>query len=130
MSHIQNSYLARGCNGSQYPATATMIVIYSKHKCLSFTGATSAMSNEVGLSMTEGSMNRLVLHKEGLFAAGEDGVLRQLEVNHSGNMRVMTSYQIGSPVSTMSFNSSFNKLALGSSKVYIYYHSSSFETTA
>lgn len=81
------------------------------------TGTTSAMSTEMGSAITEGSMNCLALHKDGLYAAGEDGVLRHLEVSPTDRVRILASYPISSPVSSLSFSSSFQNLALGVTKV-------------
>ena len=65
-----------------------------------------------------GTFNCLALHKEGLFVAGEDGVLHVLEI--SGNkVKVKLSETIGSPVSSLAFNATHHKLAIGGPKVFI-----------
>ena len=66
--------------------------------------------------MGEGSVNCLTLHKTGLYAAGEDGVLRHLEVT-TEKVRVKQAYPVGAPISSLSFNAPHNKLGLGSYKV-------------
>ena len=66
--------------------------------------------------MGEGSVNCLNLHKSGLYAAGEDGVLRHLELTPE-KLRVNQAYPVGAPISSLSFNGPHNKLCLGSYKV-------------
>ncbi len=61
-------------------------------------------------------MNCMALHKKGLFAAGEDGVLRHLEVT-SDRVHVVQAYPVGSAISSLAFNAPHNKLGLGSLKV-------------
>ena len=66
--------------------------------------------------MGEGSVNCLALHKSGLYAAGEDGVLRHLQVT-TEKARVKQAYPVGAPISSLLFNAPHNKLGLGSYKV-------------
>lgn len=85
---------------------------------ISFFSAQS--SSELTLSMGEGSVSCLTLHKTGLYAAGEDGVLRHLEVT-TEKVRVKQAYPVGAPISSLSFNAPHNKLGLGSYKVSEFY---------
>ncbi|XP_013386289.1 cilia- and flagella-associated protein 43 isoform X2 [Lingula anatina] len=71
----------------------------------------SAMMNIV----PEGAFRTMALHKTGLFAGGLDGTLRKLEVK-GDNVKVVETTPVGLPISSMSFSSTFNKLALGSSR--------------
>lgn len=75
-------------------------------------------STSVGFQsmMAEGAVNCIGLHKQGLFVAGDDGVLRHLEVS-ANTVKMIDSYQIGVSITSLSFNSSHYKLALGSPKV-------------
>ena len=66
--------------------------------------------------MTQGSVDCLALHKQGLYAAGMDGVLRKLEIRQE-RIKVSASHNLGLPVTSLDFNGMHNKLALGSSRV-------------
>ena len=68
------------------------------------------------MSMTEGSVSCIALHKQGLYAAGDDGVLRHLEVTND-RVRVKHAYPVGAPISSLTFNAPHTRLALGSSRV-------------
>ena len=70
--------------------------------------------------MTEGSVNCLALHKKGLFAAGHDGVVRKLDLAEiiKDNVKVVDVHALGVPVTSLTFNTLFNKLAVGSSRVW------------
>ena len=67
--------------------------------------------------MGEGSVNCMTYNKDGLFAAGEDGILRHMEVTPQDKLRIKNTYQIGTPITSMAFNAPCHKLALGSSRV-------------
>ena len=75
-------------------------------------------SSELALTMGEGSVSCLALHKQGLFAGGEDGVLRHLQVT-SNRAHVKEVYPVGVPISTLAFNAAHSKLSLGGSKVCV-----------
>ena len=66
--------------------------------------------------MAEGSLNCLALHKKGLYAAGQDGVLRKIDVSQD-KVRVVDSYAVGTPITSLSFNTLYSKLAIGSDLV-------------
>ena len=66
--------------------------------------------------MLEGAVNCLALHKDGLYAAGEDGTLRLIEMT-GDHALVKASYMIGAPISAMSWNSPHTALTLGSTRV-------------
>lgn len=78
--------------------------------------AQSYMSGEPGNVLYEGATNCLGLHKDGLYAAGEDGVLRQLELS-ANRVKVRAAFHVGNPVTSMNWNGPHDKLALGSKRV-------------
>ena len=80
---------------------------------------TAQSSSELTLSMGDGSVNCMALHKHGLYTAGEDGVLRHLEVT-ADRVRVKHAYPVGVPISSLAFNGLHNRLGLGSYKVKIF----------
>ena len=80
---------------------------------------------DVETLMTEGSLNCLALHKVGLFAGGQDGRLRKIEVSQN-KVRVVDTYAVGSAITSLSFNTMFDKLAVGSDMVSILSSSSYF----
>ena len=56
------------------------------------------------------------LHKKALYTGGSDGTLCQLQI--IGNHALVTAmYNIGVPITSLHFNSSHHKLAVGSRKV-------------
>lgn len=67
-------------------------------------------------SLQEGSLRCLALHKMGLYAAGDDGTIRLLEVSNDG-VKLLESVKLGCPVTSLQFNTSHHHLAVGSSKV-------------
>jgi len=58
----------------------------------------------------------LALHKKGLFAGGVGGTLCELELagNHA---LVVWTYDVGVPITSLSFNASHQTLAIGSTQV-------------
>lgn len=66
--------------------------------------------------MTEGAFNCLALHKEGLFAGGLDGIVRRIDLGGS-ELRVIGSYSLGRTITSLSFNTAFTQLAIGSDLV-------------
>lgn len=72
---------------------------------------TATKSKEIG----EGCFQCIALHQEGLFAGGEDGVLRCLDVT-SGTIQVVESVLVGCPISSLSWSLFYNKLAVGSTQ--------------
>ncbi|XP_022080763.1 cilia- and flagella-associated protein 43-like [Acanthaster planci] len=76
------------------------------------------------LSIKEGTLNCLALHREGLFAGGEDGILRCLDVAH-GVVQVLDSWSSGAAISSLCWSPSYSKLAIGSPKgcIHLYDHS-------
>ncbi|ELU02415.1 hypothetical protein CAPTEDRAFT_160880 [Capitella teleta] len=96
-----------GCAGGQ-------LLRVSAHFCLMLISACS-VSSLSAISMQEGSLRCLALHKNGLFAAGDDGILRHLEIQND-IIRFGESVHLGCPVTSMHFNSTHHHLAIGSSK--------------
>ena len=84
---------------------------------------------DVDTLMTEGSLNCLALHKVGLFAGGQDGRLRKIEVSQN-KVRVVDTYAVGSAITSLSFNTLFDKLAVGSDMVRFLWSSSCHRHTS
>ena len=78
--------------------------------------------------MGDGSVNCMALHKNGLYAAGDDGVLRHLEVT-ADRLRVKQAYPVGVPISSLAFNGPHNRLGLGSYKVNVLFKCSTTGTS-
>jgi len=66
-----------------------------------------------------GSFNCIKLHKRGLYTGGTDGIVRRIILNSDSSATVVEKEDFGIPVSSLSFSSSHNKLAIGSVKVNI-----------
>ncbi|XP_033633066.1 cilia- and flagella-associated protein 43-like isoform X1 [Asterias rubens] len=71
------------------------------------------------LAIREGTLNCLALHREGLFAGGDDGILRCLDVNH-GVVQVSDSWNSGAAISSLGWSPGYTKLAIGSPKGCLY----------
>ncbi|CAD5121750.1 DgyrCDS10227 [Dimorphilus gyrociliatus] len=63
------------------------------------------------------SFKSLILHKNGLFAGGKDGVLRQFE--YEKRFKLLKSQPVGKSISSLSFNTKYDKLIVGSDEGYI-----------
>ncbi|CAH1784594.1 unnamed protein product [Owenia fusiformis] len=61
----------------------------------------------------DGSMDCMALHKDGLYIGGTDGTLRFVDIS-GDEMRFIESYPLGVAISTLGFNTLYNKLAIGS----------------
>lgn len=73
------------------------------------------MTDDMNAMMLEGSMNCLGLHQKGLYAAGEDGVLRLINLK-SDEFQVIEQSRVGYPISSLAFSQSYRHIALGSTK--------------
>ena len=56
----------------------------------------------------------MALHKDGLYVGGKDGILRLLDVSSPTEISVLGSQPIGAPISTLTFDSDFTSLVVGS----------------
>ena len=57
----------------------------------------------------------MALHREGLYVGGEDGVLRLLDISSSSSeCAVLSTQAVGAPISTLTFDADFARLAIGS----------------
>ena len=66
--------------------------------------------------MVEGSFNCLALHKSGLIAGGLDGKLRKIDI--TGNLfKLKETHSLGHAVTSLCFNTTYTKLAIGSDQV-------------
>ena len=108
-------------NHNIYPGSMSTLKIILAYIYIFVYIALSSTSVGVQGMMSEGTMNCIALHKKGLFAAGDNGTLRQLEVSSNG-VKLIDTYPVGVAITSMCFNSSHYKLALGSSKVLISLH--------
>ncbi|KAL8576297.1 hypothetical protein ACOMHN_006220 [Nucella lapillus] len=61
-----------------------------------------------------GSLNSLGLHRSGLFAVGEDGVLRVFDVSGE-EVHVTGAYTLDTPITTLTFSFNYQAIAVGSS---------------
>ncbi|KAK7108965.1 cilia- and flagella-associated protein 43-like isoform X2 [Littorina saxatilis] len=60
-----------------------------------------------------GSLDCLGLHRLGLFAAGKDGILRLFDIRGE-ELRIISSHNLDTPVTSITFSYDYSSLALGS----------------
>ena len=84
---------------------------------MTISGEETKASPGKSLAIREGTLNCLALHREGLFAGGDDGILRCLDVNH-GVVQVSDSWNSGAAISSLGWSPGYTKLAIGSPKVF------------
>ncbi|XP_072177751.1 cilia- and flagella-associated protein 43-like [Diadema setosum] len=86
-------------------------------------GEVRSPSLNPGSVVTEGSMSALALHRDGLFCGGEDGILRCLDITKN-IVQIRDSFNVGSPITSLGWSTTYSKLAIGSSQgsVYTYDH--------
>lgn len=70
-----------------------------------------------------GSVDCLALHMKGLFLAGQDGVLRLLDISHY-EPKILEQIDVGCPVTSLSWSPNYRSMALGSSKGSVYLYNS------
>lgn len=68
--------------------------------------------------MAEGSFDAIALHRRGLYAGGQDGVLRLIEIK-TEDCKVLEKCSIGQPITSLGFSPSYRHLAIGSSQVIV-----------
>ncbi|XP_068708688.1 cilia- and flagella-associated protein 43-like [Montipora foliosa] len=75
-----------------------------------------------------GSADCLALHKKGLYIAGQDGILRLLDISHS-EPKIVEQIDVGSSVTSLCWSPNYRTMALGSSKgsVYLYNYEADIE---
>ena len=64
----------------------------------------------------QGSLQHMVLHSEGLFVGGVDGVARVLDISAPSGIAILDAIPIGDPIVSMSFSPRFEALVIGSPK--------------
>lgn len=69
------------------------------------------------LGLRDNSFNTLILHKQGLFAGGKDGILRQFEFEK--RFKLLKTFEVGKSINVLSFNTKYDKLLVGSDEGYI-----------
>ncbi|XP_074642124.1 cilia- and flagella-associated protein 43-like isoform X2 [Tubulanus polymorphus] len=74
--------------------------------------STAKSSASVGEVAGYGAFTCLTLDRNNVIAGGEDGVLRLLDVS-GHKLKSVETLQYGSPISSLSFNSSYSKVAVG-----------------
>lgn len=77
--------------------------------------------SDLSLDVGPGSADCLALHKKGLYIAGQNGVLRCLDIK-STELKVLEQLDIGCAVTSLHWSPNYRSLALGSSKgsVHLY----------
>nr|KAG5714383.1 hypothetical protein BaRGS_018600 [Batillaria attramentaria] len=86
----------------------------SSHTCLARTSSNmSATDEEQDMSPRAGSLNCLGLHRAGLFAAGEDGILRQFNIG-ADEVKIIGTVKVNDPITALTFSYKYRGLALGS----------------
>ncbi|XP_033756153.1 cilia- and flagella-associated protein 43-like [Pecten maximus] len=73
------------------------------------------VTDDLSSMMLEGSLDCIGLHQKGLYAAGEDGVLRLINLK-SDEFQVVEQSRVGFPISSLAFSHSYRHVALGSTK--------------
>ncbi|ESO90244.1 hypothetical protein LOTGIDRAFT_233795 [Lottia gigantea] len=79
--------------------------------------------------LLQGCLTTLGLHRKGLYAAGEDGVLRLIDIK-GNEFRILEHCVIGEPVTSMSFNPSYKNIVLGSSQGSLFLYTPDESTCA
>ncbi|XP_021355562.1 cilia- and flagella-associated protein 43-like isoform X2 [Mizuhopecten yessoensis] len=75
----------------------------------------TSVTDDLSPMMLEGSLDCIGLHRKGLYAAGQDGILRLINLK-SDEFHIIEQSRVGFPVSSLAFSHSFRHMALGSTK--------------
>ncbi|XP_050396804.1 cilia- and flagella-associated protein 43 [Patella vulgata] len=72
------------------------------------------VADDVGNLILQGCLTTLTLHRKGLYAAGEDGILRLIDIKGK-EFRILEHCNIGEDVTSLSFSPNYTHLVLGTS---------------
>lgn len=89
---------------SRFQSQTDLINISRKH---------TRYADDTGKFLLEGSFNCIVLHRKGLYAGGQDGVLRLIDIK-SEDCKIIEQRAVGKPISSLTFSPSYKHMVIGS----------------